>query len=110
MTKANVRTWVYTVKKVAVFPSPSWMSLTPNSPWPGIIKMIPGEGEFGKDIPAGDGKTANPFLQCMRFVEATYSKVKLTTTSGLSLSMSSYFFHQELISSFLKASRKLFLG
>ncbi len=49
--------------------------------------MISGEGEFGKDIPAGDRKTANPFLQCMRSVEATYSIVKLTTTSGLSLNV-----------------------
>jgi len=28
--------------------------------------IIPGQGEFGSDIPAWDRKTANLFLQCTR--------------------------------------------
>jgi hypothetical protein len=73
---------MYTVKRVsAVFPSrpgreqcitvkkrlarfsrlPAGMSLIPSSPWPEIIKIISGQGEFG------NGKTANLFLQCTMF-------------------------------------------
>ncbi len=35
----------------------------PNSP-PGIIKLFPRRESLVSDIPAGDGKTANLFLQC----------------------------------------------
>jgi hypothetical protein len=31
--------------------------------------IIPDQGEFGKDIPAGDGKISNLFLQCSGGVE-----------------------------------------
>ncbi len=36
----------------------------PNSRWPGIIKFFPARESLRSDIPAGDGKIANPFLQC----------------------------------------------
>jgi hypothetical protein len=39
------------------------MSLTKLS-WPGIIKIVPARESLVSDIPAGDGKTANLFLQC----------------------------------------------
>jgi hypothetical protein len=38
------------------------MSLA-NSPWPGIIKFFLASESLGSDIPAGDGKIANLFLQ-----------------------------------------------
>jgi hypothetical protein len=36
----------------------------PGYPWPGIIKLFPARESLVSDIPAGDGKMANPFLQC----------------------------------------------
>ncbi len=36
----------------------------PSSPWPGIINLFPASGSLVSDIPSGDGKTANHFLQC----------------------------------------------
>ncbi len=52
---------IHCKKGLAVFPSPAGMSL-PNSPSPGIILIIPGQGEFGEsDIQDGDGKTATFF-------------------------------------------------
>jgi hypothetical protein len=51
----------YTVKRLAIFESPVGMSLTKLS----RAESFPAQqGEFG-DIPAGDGKTANLFLQCI---------------------------------------------
>ncbi len=35
-----------------------------DSLWPGIIKLFPVRKSLVSDIPAGDGKTANLFLQC----------------------------------------------
>jgi hypothetical protein len=49
----------YTVKKG--FPSPERMSLTKNSPWPGIIKLFPALESLVSDIPAGGGKISNLF-------------------------------------------------
>ncbi len=41
---------------------------------------IPGQGEFGCDIPAGDGKTLYPFLQCTGIVvERTYWTISSLT-------------------------------
>jgi hypothetical protein len=34
-----------------------------NSPWPGIIKFFPARESLVSDIPAGDGKIADLFLQ-----------------------------------------------
>ncbi len=55
----------YTVKKgLAVFPSPAGMSFTKFS-LDGDNLIISGQREsLVSDIPAGDGKTANLFLQC----------------------------------------------
>ncbi len=39
--------------------------MSPNSPWPGIIKFFPARESLVSDIPAGDGKAANVFLQCV---------------------------------------------
>ncbi len=36
-----------------------------NSPWPGIINLFPARGSLVSDIPSGEGKTANLFLQCI---------------------------------------------
>ncbi len=53
-------------KKVGGFPVPNRESRChqPNFPWPKIIKLFPGRESFVSDIPAGDGKITNLFLQC----------------------------------------------
>ncbi len=59
--------FVYSVhiKKSMVFPSPAGMSLTKLfCLWVGIITLFPARESLVSDIPAGDGKTANLFLQC----------------------------------------------
>ncbi len=53
---------VYTVKRFAVFPSPGGMSLTKFLA--GIIYLFPARKSLVSDIPAGNGKIDNPFLQC----------------------------------------------
>jgi hypothetical protein len=50
---------VHCKKRLAVFPSPAWMSLNNRN-----NLTISGKGEIGIDIPPGDGKTTNLFLQC----------------------------------------------
>jgi hypothetical protein len=47
---------LYTVKKASGFPVSSRVT--------GIIKLFPSRESLVIDIPAGDGKTANLFLQC----------------------------------------------
>jgi hypothetical protein len=54
----------YTVKKVYRFSRPQPGCRLPNSPWPGIVKLFPAGENLVSDIPAGDGETANFFLQC----------------------------------------------
>ncbi len=54
----------YTVKKgKQLSRTQPWCPL-PNSPWAGIIKFFPARESLVSDIPAGDGKTDNFFLQC----------------------------------------------
>ncbi len=48
--------FVYTVKKFIVFPVPT-RDVT--------NQTLPGRESVVSDIPAGDGKTANLFLQCI---------------------------------------------
>jgi hypothetical protein len=51
-------------KRLAIFPFPAGMSLTKLSLAVNNL-IIPGQGELlVSDIPAGEGKTANLFLQC----------------------------------------------
>jgi len=50
-------------KELAIFPSPAGMSLTKLSGWE-KTKLFPPRKSLISDIPAGDGKTANSFLQC----------------------------------------------
>jgi hypothetical protein len=47
-------------KRLTIFPSPAGMSLTKLS-LAGINLIIPGQGEFGSDIPAGHGKIVKLF-------------------------------------------------
>jgi hypothetical protein len=56
----------YTVKKVHEFPISRGMSLTkfPLGRFSYDV-IIPAQGEFGSDIPAGDGKVASLFLRCI---------------------------------------------
>jgi hypothetical protein len=55
----------YTVKKrLAIFPFPVGMSLTKLF-LDRIIKLFPSRESMVRDIPPGDGKMANLFLQCM---------------------------------------------
>jgi hypothetical protein len=49
-------------KEVSVFLSPAGMSLT-NISLAGIIKLFPSRKSLVSDIPAGDGKNDNLFLQ-----------------------------------------------
>jgi hypothetical protein len=51
-----------------IFPSPAGMSLTKLSlggNYDVIYKLFPSRESLVSDIPAGDGKMANLFLQCM---------------------------------------------
>jgi hypothetical protein len=57
--------WKYTVKKVTVFPVFQLGCHLPNSPWPGIILINPGQEEFGKLHPGwGRENRETFFLQC----------------------------------------------
>jgi hypothetical protein len=56
---------VCTVKKGLLFSRLQPGCHLPNSPRSGIIKLIPARESLVNDIPAGDVKTANPFLQCV---------------------------------------------
>jgi hypothetical protein len=58
----------YTVKKVSHFPVPQPGCHWPNSLWTGKTRLFPPRKSLISDIPAGDGKTANSFLQCMTFI------------------------------------------
>jgi hypothetical protein len=53
---------LYTVKKAYRFshPHPGLTKLS----WPGIIKLFPARESLVSDIPVGDRKIANLFLQC----------------------------------------------
>ena len=63
-TLYTLYTLQYTVKKVKNFPSPAGMSLTKRS-LAGNNEIIPGIWRvWFSDIPAGDGKIINLFLQC----------------------------------------------
>jgi hypothetical protein len=53
-----------TVKKGLLFSCPQPGCHLPNSSWAGIIKLFPARESLVSDTPAGDGKTANLFLQC----------------------------------------------
>jgi hypothetical protein len=58
---------VCTVKKVIIFPVPAGMSLT-KLPLAGIIQLFPAGESLVRDIPTGDEKNYNIFLQCALFV------------------------------------------
>jgi hypothetical protein len=53
-----------TVKKDSRFSRPQPGCHLPNTLWPGIIKLFPVRESLVSDIPAGDGKIINLFLQC----------------------------------------------
>ncbi len=58
----------YTVKKSSRVSRLQPGCHKPNSPWAGIIQLwrhYSRPGEFGIDIPVGDGKLANFFLRCI---------------------------------------------
>jgi hypothetical protein len=55
----------HTVKKGYRFSCPQPGCHLPNSPWPGIFKLSPARESLVSDIPAGDRKNDNLFLQCM---------------------------------------------
>ncbi len=64
-------------KKLPIFPSPAGMSLTDS--WPGIIKIFPARESLVSDIPAGDGKIGNPFLQCTFILSSSALRFFFTT-------------------------------
>ncbi len=58
---------MYTVKKVHEFPVSSRDVTNQTPPGQELFSydvIFPSQGEFGSDIPAGDGKLAIFFLQC----------------------------------------------
>jgi hypothetical protein len=57
----------YTVKKDYRIFHPQPGCHLPNSPWRGIIKIFLARESLVSDIPSGDGKMANLFLQCMQY-------------------------------------------
>ncbi len=62
---AFLKNWLYTVKKGLRFSRPQPGCHLPNSPWAGVIKFFPARESLVSDIPAGNGKTDNLFLQCI---------------------------------------------
>ncbi len=65
---------LYTVKQSLPFSRPQPGCHWPNSLWAGKTKLLPPRKSLISDIPAGDGKTANPFLQCISFLDGSASK------------------------------------
>ncbi len=64
-------------KKIYRFSRPQPGSHSSNTPWPGIIKLIPARESLVCYIPAGGGKNYTIFLQCsIKF--ATFSITYLT--------------------------------
>jgi hypothetical protein len=59
---ASIPLLIYTVKKDYRFSPPQPGCHQPNSPWLGIIKLIPARESLVSDIPAGDGKIGNLFF------------------------------------------------
>ncbi len=57
----------YTVKKVNDFPAPAKMSITKLS-LAGVVKLFLARESLVNDIPAGDGKIYNLFLQCRQAI------------------------------------------
>ncbi len=53
-------------KRLMIFPFPAGMSLTKLSLAGKVIKLFPAMESLVIDIPAGDGKIINLFLQCKR--------------------------------------------
>ncbi len=60
----NLNRTSYNIKKGPRFFRPQPGCHFRNPPWPGIISLFPSWESLVRDIPAGEGKTANLFLQC----------------------------------------------
>ncbi len=73
MDEMKLSNLIHCKKRFAVFPFPAEMSLTKLS-WAGIIKLFPARESLARNIPAGDGKTANLFLQCIGNVKVIQGK------------------------------------
>jgi hypothetical protein len=69
----------HTVKKGWRFSRPQPRCHLPNSPWAGKIKLFPLRESLVSDIPDGDGKTTNPFLQCRAPFIKIYSTVQYSS-------------------------------
>jgi hypothetical protein len=66
--------WFNPVKKDGDFPVPSQDVTNQTKPGRAIINLFPARESLVGDIPAGDGKIANLFLQCKDFVKMTHRK------------------------------------
>jgi hypothetical protein len=60
-------------KELAVFPSPAGMSLIKLFLGGNNLFFFPPRESFVSDIPAGDGKMANSFLQCVLYCDKKVS-------------------------------------
>jgi hypothetical protein len=72
---------VHCKKRLAmIFPSPARDVTSQTLPWPGISRLFSARESWVSDIPAGDGKIANFFLQCTSMVfiiiYSQYTKAK----------------------------------
>jgi hypothetical protein len=75
---------VHCKKSFAVFRSPAGMSLTKLSLDGNNFFLFPYRKRLVSDIPAGSGKTANLFLQCIALVvKSSYCTVKTRETASV---------------------------
>jgi hypothetical protein len=70
----------YIVKKGWQFSRPQPGCHLLNSPWRGIIKLFPTRERLVSDIPVGDEKIANLFLQCTDY--QLIEKMMMQLTDG----------------------------
>jgi hypothetical protein len=74
--------YLHCKKELAIFPSPAGMSLTKLSLGGKKTKLFPPRKSLISDIPAGDGKTANSFLQCgVAHIDSFFSKSRPALTA-----------------------------
>jgi hypothetical protein len=72
----------YTVKKASDFLLSHPGCQSPNSPWPGIIKLFPARERLVSDIPDRNGKIVNPFLKFTQYRPSNLIYVSYSVTSS----------------------------
>jgi hypothetical protein len=88
--------WKYTVKKITDFPVFQPGCHLPNSPWPGIILINPGQEEFGKLHPGWGRENRETFFTVYCIIEILHLFRKLDrilSPKRLAISFFSLFEH-----------------